>query len=79
MFYRIKQHLKIDVMKDTLTIYSQIDVCSMFKEKGHGIGCDMNESDELNVEDIQSDDKANRFVVTVEGGASFAVQINSIN
>ncbi len=39
----------------------------------------MNESDELNVEDIQSDDKANRFVVTVEDGASFVVQINSIN
>ena len=38
----------------------------------------MNESDALDVEDIQSDDKENRFVVTVRGGAVFSVQVSSV-
>ncbi len=37
----------------------------------------MNESDDLDVTDIQSDDKANRFVVTVSDGTMFSVQIES--
>ena len=39
----------------------------------------MNESDALDVEDIQSDDKENRFVVTVRGGATFSVQITPVD
>lgn len=39
----------------------------------------MNESDALDVEDIQSDDKENRFVVTVRGGTMFSVLISSLN
>lgn len=39
----------------------------------------MNESDALDVEDIQSDDKENQFVVTVRGGATFSVQITPLD
>ena len=39
----------------------------------------INESDALDVEDIQSDDKENRFVVTVQGGATFSVQITPVD
>lgn len=39
----------------------------------------MNESDALDVEDIQSDDKANRFVVTVRCGTTFSVQITLVD
>lgn len=38
----------------------------------------MNESDALDVEDIQSDDKGSRFVVTVRGRAAFLVQITPV-
>ena len=39
----------------------------------------MNESDGLDVSDIQSIDKENRFIVTVRDGSSFQVQVSTIN
>lgn len=35
----------------------------------------INESDELDVVDIQSDDKVNRYRVAVRDGSSFIVQV----
>ena len=37
----------------------------------------MNESDALDVTDIQSIDKDNRFIVTVSDGSSFDVQVSA--
>lgn len=37
----------------------------------------MNESDELDVADIQSDDRANTFLVSMKDGTSFFVQISA--
>lgn len=37
----------------------------------------MNESDALDVTDIQSIDKDNRFIVTVSDGSSFTVQVSA--
>ena len=39
----------------------------------------INESDALDVSDIQSIDKENRFIVTVRDGSSFQVQVSTIN
>jgi hypothetical protein len=39
----------------------------------------INESDALDVSDIQSIDKENRFIVTVCDGSSFQVQVSTIN
>ena len=36
----------------------------------------MNESDALDVSDIQSVDKENRFIVAVRDGSSFQIQIS---
>ena len=38
----------------------------------------INESDALDVADIQSDDRANTFTVTTKDGASFLVHITKI-
>lgn len=38
----------------------------------------MNESDALDVADIQSDDKANTFAVTMKDGSTFSVRISKI-
>ena len=38
----------------------------------------MNESDALDVADIQSDDRANTFAVTMKDGATFSVHITKI-
>ncbi len=35
----------------------------------------INESDDLDVTDIQSDDKDNRFMVTVKDGSTYGVQV----
>ena len=35
----------------------------------------INESDDLNVTDIQSDDKDNSFLVTVQDGSRFTIKI----
>ena len=37
----------------------------------------MNESDSLDVTDIQSIEKDNRFIVTVSDGSSFEVQVSA--
>ena len=37
----------------------------------------LNESDELDVTDIQSDDKANTFLISMKDGTSFLVQVSA--
>ena len=37
----------------------------------------LNESDELDVSDIQSNDKANTFIVSMKDGTSFSVQVSA--
>ena len=38
----------------------------------------MNESDALDVADIQSDDRANTFLVTTKDGTAFSVHVTKI-
>ena len=39
----------------------------------------INESDALDVADIQSDDRANTFAVSMKDGSTFSVQISELN